>query len=80
MHFSILKPLLIDECFSNVLYLNYVAKVLFMINTMYVVCPCFCKQNRLRKIKRLNKYNTEKRGINRYEYSNIQTGERGKST
>lgn len=29
MHFSILKPLLIDECFSNVLYLNYVAKVLY---------------------------------------------------
>lgn len=71
MHFSILKPLLIDECFSNVLYLNYVAKVLFMINS---------KQNRLRKIQRLNKYNTEKRGINRYEYSDIQTGERGKST
>ena len=37
MNFSILKTLLIDECFSNVLYLNYVAKVLFMINTMYVV-------------------------------------------
>lgn len=37
MNFSILKPLLIDECFSNVLYLNYIAKVLFMINTMYVV-------------------------------------------
>ena len=71
MHFSILKPLLIDECFSNVLYLNYVAKVLFMINS---------KQNRLRKIQRLNKYNTEKRGINRYEYSDIQTGERRKST
>ena len=37
MHFSILEPLLIDECFSNVLYLNYVAKVLFIINTMYMV-------------------------------------------
>ena len=37
MHFSILKPLLIDECFSNVLYLNYVAKVLFMTNPMYMV-------------------------------------------
>ena len=29
----------------------------------------------MRKIQRLNKYNTEKRGINRYEYSDIQTGE-----
>ena len=37
-------------------------------------------QNVLQNRKKLNKYNTEKRGINRYEYSDIQTGERRKST
>ena len=46
MNFSILKPLLIDECFSNVLYLNYIAKVLFInvfrfIWKIYLWIKCF---------------------------------------